>query len=89
MHGLGTLLACAFWGAEGEPAFSKGDHEKAYRQWPVSPEDYAFLVTLVWSDMVGHSGGFEAYAHRALPFGALAAVIIYTVKMPHRSPTAA
>jgi len=66
------------WGTDGEPVFSKGDHEKAYRQWPVSPEDYALLVTLVWSDMVGHSGGFEAYAHRALPFGALAAVIIYT-----------
>ena len=86
MHGLGTLLACAHmvrrmfssWGTDGEPVFSKGDHEKAYRQWPVSPEDYALLVTLVWSDMVGHSGGFEAYAHRALPFGALAAVIIYT-----------
>ena len=61
MHGLGTLLACAHmvrkmfssWGTDGEPVFSKGDHEKAYRQWPVCPEDYALLITLVWSDMVG------------------------------------
>ena len=36
------------------------------------------LITLVWSAMVGPHGGFEAYAHRALPFGAVAAVIIYT-----------
>ena len=84
MHGLSTLLACGHmvrkmfssWVAEGEAIFSKGDHEKSYRQWLASPEDCALLITLVWSDMVGPSGGFEAYAHWALPFGALAAVII-------------
>ena len=61
-------------GAPGEPVFAKGDHEKAYRQWPVRPADRALLVTLVWSDDVGPHGGYKAYAHHALPFRALRAV---------------
>jgi hypothetical protein len=36
------------------------------------------VVTLVWSDEVGPNGGFEVYAHRALPFGALSSVTLYT-----------
>ena len=86
MHGLGTLLASAHevrevfseWEEDGLPVFAKGDHEKAYRQWPVHEDDYNLVVTLVWNDNVGPHGGFEVYAHRALPFGALSSVTIYT-----------
>ena len=86
MHGLETLLPCAHecrvafadMGEEGEPVFAKGDHEKAYRQWPVFPGDRHLLVALVWDESLGPNGGFKAYAHRALPFGALRAVWVYT-----------
>ena len=86
MHGLETFLACAHecrvafadQGTEGEPVFAKGDHEKAYRQWPVFPGDRHLLLTLVWDENLGPHGGFKAYAHRALPFGALRAVWVYT-----------
>ena len=33
---------------EYKPVWAKGDHEKAYRQWPVHPEDQPLLATLVW-----------------------------------------
>ena len=32
----------------------------------------------MWSDEVGPNGGYLAFAHRALPFGALRAVWVYT-----------
>ena len=86
MHGPGTLLASARevrevfsdWQQDGLPIFAKGDHEKAYRQWPVHEEDYNLVVALVWNDKVGAHGGFQVYAHSALPFGALSFVTIYT-----------
>lgn len=86
VHWLGTLLASAHavrevvseWGDDGLPIFAKGDHEKAYRQCPVHEDDYSLVVTLVWNDIIGPHCGFEVYAHRALPFGALSSVIIYT-----------
>ena len=86
MHGLETLLTTAHyvrkkfagWRASGEPVFAKGDHEKAYRQWPVHPQDHNLVVTLVWSHEVGTTGGCRAFAHRAQPFGALRAVRVYT-----------
>ena len=58
--------------------FAKGDHEKAYRQWPVHPQDHNLVVTLVWSHDVVTTGGCRAFAHRAQPFGALRAVWVYT-----------
>lgn len=47
MHGLGTTLASAHEvreifserGEDGVPVFTKGDHEKAYGQWPVHKDD--------------------------------------------------
>ncbi len=60
------------------PVYAKGDHEKAYRKWPVCPEEQRYLVSLVWDETVGPNGGFRAFVHRALPFGALAAVWQYT-----------
>ena len=76
------------WEEDGLPMFAKGDHEKAYRQWPIHADDYNLVVTLVWNDKVGPHRGFEVYAHRALPFGALSSVTIYTtisqgVCVPH------
>ncbi len=87
MQNLATLLSCARrvreifadWGEEDSvPVFAKGDHEKAYRNWPVAEDEQRYLVTLVWDDSVGPNGGFQAFVHRALPFGALAAVWQYT-----------
>ena len=70
------------------PLCAKGDHEKAYRQWPIHEDDYNLVETLVWNDKVGPHGGFEVYAHRALPFGVLSSVTIYIYNhiprcMPH------
>lgn len=87
MHnGLETLLTTAHyvrkkfvgWGTAAEPVFAKGDHEKAYRQWPVHPQDHHMVVTLVWSHDVGTTGGYQVFAHRSQPFGALRAVWMYT-----------
>ena len=86
MAGLASLLdAVSFiaenfrdWGDDGVPLIAKGDHAQAYRQWPVHPDDMPLLVCLVWDDSVGHAGGFRAYAHKALPFGAFGAVWGYT-----------
>jgi hypothetical protein len=86
MAGLVSLLdAASFiaetfsdWGADGVPLIAKGDHAQAYRQWPVHPDDVPLLVCLVWDDSVGHAGGYRAYAHKALPFGAFGAVWGYT-----------
>ena len=80
--GLSTLLATTQhvaemfkdWGTDGEPFIAKGDHKKAYRQWAVRADHRPYVVTLVWSDNVGPNGGFAAYVHRALPFGAFGAV---------------
>ena len=80
--GLSTLMATIEhvaelfqdWGSDGEPLLAKGDHKKAYRQWPVRPDERKYVVTLIWSDDVGTEGGFLAFAHRALPFGAFGAV---------------
>ena len=85
MDGLCALLSAAHavnatfqsWGEDGLPVFAKGDHEKAYRQWAVSPEELHLLVTLVWDEDVPPSGGCRAYAHRGLPFGATKAVWAY------------
>ena len=70
------LIAQEFadWKDEGAPVLAKGDHKKAYRQWAVRPEHQCLVVSLVWSEDVGPQGGFLAFAHKALPFGALAAV---------------
>ncbi|CAK0855107.1 unnamed protein product, partial [Prorocentrum cordatum] len=62
------------WGSDGEPLLAKGEHKKACRQWPVRPDERNYVVTQVWSDDVGTEGGFLAFAHIALPFGALGAV---------------
>ena len=86
MCGLEVLLRSAHlaaelfrvWGDDGQIFIAKGDHEKAYRQWPVHPEHCRYLICLVWDDSVGESGGFKAYAHLALPFGAFGAVWGYT-----------
>ena len=82
MSGLPVLLAIcdiiardfADWQDDGAPVLAKGDHKQAYRQWAVRPEHQCYVVSLVWSEDVGPQGGFLAFAHRALPFGALAAV---------------
>ena len=66
MLGLGTLLASARevrevfseWEDDGLPVFAKGDHEKAYRQWPVHKDDYNLVVILMWNDKIGSHGGF-------------------------------
>ena len=60
---------------EYRPVYAKGDHEKAYRQWPVHPDDHHLVVTLVWHRQ---RKTFRAYAHAALPFGAFAAVWQHT-----------
>ena len=86
MAGIASLLdAVAFiaeefheWGDDGVPLIAKGDHAQAYRQWPVHPDDIPLLVCLVWDDTVGPEGGFRAFAHKALPFGAFGAVWGYT-----------
>ena len=47
MDGLKAFMGAAHavqmvfkeWDEDGVPTFAKGDHEKAYRQWPVHPED--------------------------------------------------
>lgn len=52
MDGLCALLMSAHavnstfqsWGEDGLPVFAKGDQEKAYRQWAVSPEELNLLV---------------------------------------------
>ena len=82
MSGLPVLLAIcemvarefAEWLDEGAPVLAKGDHKQAYRQWAVRPEHQCYVVSLIWSEDVGPHGGFQAFAHKALPFGALAAV---------------
>ncbi len=86
MSGIGVLLAVfniiatifKDWGWHGEPIAAGGDHKKAYRQWAVLPAHMHFLISLVWDETLGPMGGFLAYAHRALPFGAFAAVWAYT-----------
>ncbi len=87
LHGLDTLIQAAHvvqqvfadWPEQDrQPVFAKGDHEKAYRNWPVHPDEQIYLVSLVWDEAVGPHGGFRAYVHKALPFGALAAVWQYT-----------
>ena len=86
MAGLASLLdAVAFiaeefheWGEDGVPLIAKGDHAQAYRQCPVHPDDIPLLVCLVWDDAVGPAGGFRAFAHKALPFGAFGAVWGYS-----------
>ena len=86
IDGLCALLAAAHavnatfesWGEDGLLVFAKGDHEKAYRQWAVSPEELNLLATLVSDDCVPPAGGCQAYAHRGLPFGATKAVWAYT-----------
>ena len=84
-----TLIVADLWGQEptlplgtapapevsNQPTLAKGDHEKAYRQWPVHPEDHPLVVTLVWDKAKQH---FRAYVHLALPFGAVSAVWHYT-----------
>lgn len=62
------------WGADGQPVLAKGDHKQAYRQWPVAQEDECLLVILIFDPTIGTRGGFWAFSHRALPFGAFAAV---------------
>ena len=71
-----SLIASLFGdlGDEGEPVTAKGDHQTAFRQWAIFPDHMPYLVALVWCDSVGPAGGFLAYAHEALPFGALGAV---------------
>ena len=54
-----------------EPTWAKGDHEKAYRQWPV----HHLVATLGWDKT---QQCFRVYTHLALPFGAVAAVWHYT-----------
>ena len=46
-------------------------------QWPVRPEHQPYLVTLVYDQTVGPQGGYKAYAHCALPFGATKSVVLY------------
>ena len=65
------------WGDNGEPYLAKGDHAKAYRQWPVHEDDVPLLVCLIWDSGIGDHGGFKAFAHKALPFGAFPAVWAY------------
>jgi hypothetical protein len=62
------------WGTDGQPVLAKGDHKQAYRQWPVAEEDECLLVILIFDPTMGERGGFWAFSHRALPFGAFAAV---------------
>ena len=86
MSGLGAMLraieyaASSFrhWGEDGAPVIAKGDHKQAFRQWPVRPEHVKYAICLIWDDNVGPNGGYVAYGHQALPFGALAAVWGYT-----------
>ena len=66
------------WGDDGLPYIAKRDHKKAYRQWPVRPDHMRYVVCLVWDDSGGVNGGFRAYAHKAPPFGAFAAVWGYS-----------
>lgn len=74
-----ALLACAHQAREVfAPLGVTGDRGRAYRQWPVHPVDRKLLITLVWSNDVGDNGGYYAYAHHALPFGAVRAVWAYT-----------
>lgn len=66
------------WGRDGEPEIAQADHETAYRWWPVLEAHCCLLIALVWDVTVGPCGGLRAFAHKALPFGALAAVWGYT-----------
>lgn len=65
------------WGDDGVLYLAKGDHAKAYRQWPVHKDDVPLLVCLLWDPGIGDRGGFKAFAHKALPFGAFPAVWAY------------
>ena len=58
-----------------KPIWAKGDHEKAYRNWPVHVDDQPLLATLVWEK--AHQC-FRVFVHLALPVGAIAAVWHYT-----------
>ena len=51
--------------ANHKPVWAKGDHEKAYRNWPVHQEDQPLLATLVWDKT---QQCFRVFVHLALPF---------------------
>ncbi len=51
------------------PVWAKGDHEKAYKSWPVHPEGQPLLATPVWDKA---NQCFRVFVHLALPFGAVA-----------------
>lgn len=67
-------LASACFAAGLTPQFWKVDHEAAYRQIPLRP-DQRRLAVVVFCDPV--SGERRFWIHRSLPFGALAAVYAY------------
>ena len=88
MQGLNTLAGATTYlqilfgpdDVEAHPVYAKGDHDKAYRWWPVHPSQQQYLTSLIWDPTLGpqQQGGYRAYIHRALPFGAVAAVGHYT-----------
>ena len=60
-----------------EAVFTKGDHAQAYRQHPIRESHKPYVVTVL-QDPSGPPGSALAFGHRALPFGASAAVWAYT-----------
>ena len=81
MEGLKTLLAMAKAIAEVfehdpvfRPIMAKGDHRKAFKQWPVYPAGRHAVVSVVWHEEIGPHGVFYACDHVAFPFGLVASV---------------
>ncbi|CAK0911488.1 unnamed protein product, partial [Prorocentrum cordatum] len=67
----------AHWGEGGSPRICKADHKQACRQCAVRPDQQQVVVCLIWCEDVGFHGGYLAFAHRALCFGATGAVCGY------------